>query len=218
MIEELVRDFRKTPQASSEILRKAGFLDGGTLSFQQTFRKSFIKRFTASLVDNHAEEEPKSFVNYNSFSILNLTALFTSLPNLKQSSSVSSLCLNNSSNNLIEASFLNSSSTALSATLDHSTSGNSCFTLSGILITTSATSITANNVGNAYIKHFLSKNFFASQKPLQNFWKKFYNKEKQNVPLAKKLDTWFESTKGLRMEGKREEMKEEEKKGVRCEV
>jgi hypothetical protein len=38
-----------------------------------------------------------------------------------------------------------------------------------------------------------------------------HKKEKQNVPLAKKLDTWFESAKGLRMEGKREEVKEEKR-------
>ena len=81
----------------------------------------------------------------NSFSILSITALFTSLPNLKQSPSVSSLRLNNSSNNLIEASFLNSSSTALSATLDHSTSGNSCFTLLAILIFNSAFAICGSN-------------------------------------------------------------------------
>ena len=34
---------------------------------------------------------------------------------------------------------------------------------------------------------------------------------KTNVPLAKKLDTWFESAKGLRMEGKREEVNEEKR-------
>nr|CBH37060.1 hypothetical protein BSM_05370 [uncultured archaeon]CBH40075.1 hypothetical protein BSM_35540 [uncultured archaeon] len=138
----------------------------------KTFIKTFIKNASSqlpSLVDNHAKEEPKSFVNYNSFSILNLTALFTSLPNLKQSSSVSSLCLNNSSNNLIEASFLNSSSTALSATLDHSTSGNSCFTLSGILIITSPISITANNVGKTFIKSFIKN---ASQAYTKHFLSK----------------------------------------------
>ena len=60
-------------------------------------------------------------------------------------------------------------------------------------------------------QHFLSKNPFASQKPLQNFCKKFYQKrfaertcaKKENMPLAKqfgqaflKLDTWCESTRG----------------------
>ena len=39
--------------------------------------------------------------------------------------------------------------------------------------------------------------------------------EKQNMPLAKKFDTWCESTRGLRTGGKREV---KEKRGVRCEV
>ena len=44
--------------------------------------------------------------------------------------------------------------------------------------------------------------------------------EKQNMPLAKKLDTWCKSTRGLRTEGKREDVKEEDNKrrGARCEV
>jgi hypothetical protein len=47
-----------------------------------------------------------------------------------------------------------------------------------------------------------------------------HKKEKQNMSLAKKFDTWCKSTKGLRMEGKKEEVKEEENKrrGARCVV
>ncbi len=78
----------------------------------------------------------------SSRSILSLTVLFTSLPNRRQSSSVSSLCLNKSSNTLVTASFLNSSDTARSATLDHSTCGNSRLAFSGILTLISAIATT----------------------------------------------------------------------------
>ena len=73
----------------------------------------------------------------------------------------------------------------------HSIPGNcsiSSFNSSGILIVNSPISITANNVGYAYIKHFLSKNFS----------KKFYQKCFAERTCAKKGNLFPSEKKTLR--------------------
>ena len=87
------------------------------------------------MVGEYGREEINNYYpesSVNSFSIRSLTALFTSLPNFKQSSSVSSLCcLNNSSN--------------------------ACFALSGILTTISLISSTYNNnISDEHINNYKS--------------------------------------------------------------
>ena len=153
---------------------------------------------------------------------------FTIFPSSMHSSSVNLLCLSNSSSlasikSLASLNFTNSSTPLAKSDM-------STLNRSGILTTTSAISITANNVGNGYIKHFLSEERTCAKKgnlltltSCEDARYKMqvkpvscirHKKEKQNMPPAKqfgqtflKFDTWFESTRGLRIEGKREEVK-----------
>ncbi len=80
-------------------------------------------------------------------------------------------------------------SIAFSATSDQSSSGISSISFSnsfGILITNSAISTTANNIGNAYIKHFLSEERTCAKKE---------NKKKKNEGEEIKMEEEGEKEK-----------------------
>ena len=142
----------------------------------KSFGTIFINKINSLVVLPFLKKEKRTLASTTNFILAHRAYLtrpyllakssFTALPNLKQSSSDSLLfsviLLNTDSSNFLNAfdlSNLNSanlSSIASKANLDLSTANSSISfsNSSGILNLNSAISITANNVGNAYINNF----------------------------------------------------------------